>query len=166
LKTDIEKTLKDKSVYVTTFIDFYGLGSGFGNDSEKEQLRTNNEKNTYLERFMEKQIKDTRFIPYIQLHEFEGLLFASIQGFETYFSEDSAKIAAIEEIIKDYPNPEDINDSSLTAPSKRLLSIKPEYNKVLEGNLIVMENGITILLDKCPRFSAWITNLKSLNSLF
>ena len=38
--------------------------------------------------------------------------------------------------------PEDINSTPSGAPSKRLAAIKPDYNKVLEGNLIAMEIGI------------------------
>lgn len=40
--------------------------------------------------------------------------------------------------------------------SKRLLAIKPDYNKVLEGNLIALEIGIQSILEKCPRFAGWV----------
>lgn len=45
------------------------------------------------------------------------------------------------------------------APSKRLLAIKENYDKVIEGNLIALEIGIEKILEKCPRFKAWIEKL-------
>ena len=33
-----------------------------------------------------------------------------------------------------------------------MAAIKPDYNKVLEGNLIAMEIGINVILERCPRF--------------
>ena len=100
-----------------------------------------------------------RFFPYIQKYEFEALLFSSKQVFvENY----EAKIANdIAKIIDKYPTPEEINDNPTTAPSKRLLSIIPDYNKVIDGNLIALEVGITQILKQCPRFKAWIELLKS-----
>ena len=97
---------------------------------------------------------------YIQLHEFEALLFSDNTGFEYYFSEDCAKKTA--EIISSYDNPEDINSSPEGAPSKRLLAINPDYRKVLEGNLIALQIGINTILRKCPRFSVWIKRMADL----
>lgn len=98
-----------------------------------------------------------RFFSYIQLHEFEALLFSSNKGFEYYFSEElAAKTASI---ISSYDNPEDINTSPEGAPSKRLLAIKSDYNKVLEGNLIALEIGIKSIWEKCPRFAEWIKTI-------
>ena len=40
--------------------------------------------------------------------------------------------------------------------SERLLKINPDYDKVLEGNLIALEVGINSMLDRCPRFREWV----------
>lgn len=40
-----------------------------------------------MEQCIKDDIKDVRFIPYIQLHEFEALLFASNEGFNSFFDE-------------------------------------------------------------------------------
>ena len=110
-----------------------------------------------LEAAINEAIDDRRFFSYIQLHEFEDLLFSSNKGFEYYFSEElAAKTASI---ISSYDTPEDINTSPEGAPSKRLLAIKSDYNKVLEGNLIALEIGIKSILEKCPRFAEWIKTI-------
>ena len=65
----------------------------------------------------------------------------------TFSDEHASKTASI---ISSYDNPENINSSPEGAPSKRLLAIKPDYNKVLEGNLIALEVGIEAIIVKMP----------------
>ena len=69
-------------------------------------------------------------------------------------------MASIKQIIDSFPNPEMINDGPNTAPSKRLINLIPRYRKVYHGSEIASENGIQSILDKCPRFSNWIENIK------
>ena len=38
-------------------------------------------------------------------------------------------------------------------------AIKEDYDKVIEGNLIALGVGFKQILDKCPRFKAWIMKL-------
>ncbi len=110
-----------------------------------------------MEKCIAEDINDKRFIPYIQLHEFEALLFSSNKGFETFFTDEQKD--KTQGIIDSYGNPENINSSPQGAPSKRLLAIKDDYDKVIEGNLIALEVGIQKILEKCPRFKAWISKL-------
>lgn len=119
--------------------------------------RTDTERVAALERDLENDIRDTRFHPYVQLHEFEVLLFSSNAGFETYF--DAKFSRQTKGIINEFPNPEDINSAQETAPSNRLLSINRGYGKVLEGNLIALEVGIDAMLRRCPRFSRRVVSL-------
>ncbi len=142
---------------VTTFIDFFRLPHDMPkyDDSMKKPNKTTQVKS--LEEAINEAINDRRFFSYIQLHEFEALLFSSNKGFEFYFPDDLAEATA--SIISSYDNPEDINTSPEGAPSKRLLVIKPDYNKVLEGNLIALEVGIESILKKCPRFAKWIDHI-------
>lgn len=150
--------MSEKNDYiVTTFIDFFRLphdmphyGDSMKKSDKIEQIKS-------LEGAINEAIDDRRFFSYIQLHEFEALLFSSNKGFEYYFSKELAEKTA--SIISSYDNPEDINTSPKGAPSKRLLAIKSDYNKVLEGNLIALEIGIKSILEKCPRFAGWINSI-------
>lgn len=74
-----------------------------------------------------------------------------------YFDENISN--EIKAIIDAFDNPEDINSSPETAPSKRLMRIIPGYDKVLFGNIIALENGLSLVLEKCPRFRTWIDTL-------
>ena len=150
--------MSEKNDYiVTTFIDFFRLphdmphyGDSMKKSDKIEQIKS-------LEEAINVAIGDRRFFSYIQLHEFEALLFSSNKGFEYYFSKELAEKTA--SIISSYDNPEDINTSPKGAPSKRLLAIKSDYNKVLEGNLIALEIGIKSILEKCPQFAGWIKSI-------
>ncbi|MDE6255944.1 MAG: DUF4276 family protein [Muribaculaceae bacterium] len=87
----------------------------------------------------------------------EFLLFSSSTRFEVYFDDIVAK--QIQGIIDSFENPEEINSVRETAPSKRLIQIIPEYDKVLYGNIEALEIGLQRILDKCPRFRTWIDSL-------
>lgn len=159
LKKDIMKFLQsEKDIIVTTFVDFFRIPTNMPGyaDCMIEGVPHADQVNC-LEKSFRQAINDERFVPYIQLHEFEALLFSSNKGFE-YFYDDTI-YNKTKEIVDSFANPEDINSSPQTAPSKRLLSIKPDYDKVIEGNLIAIEVGINSILEKCPRFKAWVKKL-------
>jgi hypothetical protein len=104
-----------------------------------------------------------RFVPYIQLHEFEGLLFNKIDYF--YKEIPNYELIGKDELVKtliDFPNPEMINNSKETAPSKRLLRIVRNYNKIVYGNVLAESIGLQNIRNKCPRFNTWITKLTSI----
>lgn len=155
LKNDVTRLLSsEKDIIVSTFVDFFRIPTSVPKYEDSMRLNSDNDKVESLEQAMFESISDTRFIPYIQLHEFEALLFSSNKGFEGYCEEHVHKQTKL--IVDDYENPEDINSSPETAPSKRLLKINPDYDKVLEGNLIALEVGINSMLDRCPRFREWV----------
>ncbi len=160
-KPYIQKILSGKEdLIVTSFIDFYRLRNDFPNYEKIKTLRTAEEKVSLIEQGCLEDVQDDRFIPYIQLHEFEGLLFSSPNGFNELFpdfppSNRKELLATIEQ----FPNPEMINDRPEFAPSKRLEKLIPHYQKPLYGSMIALENGISSIIEKCPRFNNWIQTL-------
>lgn len=163
LKKQIGNHLKeDRTAYVTTLIDFYGIqDKGFPKYNDPAQ--TNAIKVENIEAGMKNDIHDDlryRFIPYIQLHEFECLVYCSLDVLRSNFKEEEADFKAIENIINTFNSPEDINNSPLTAPSKRLLRHIPGYDKVVDGKRLTSEIGLLKLREKCPRFNNWITTLE------
>lgn len=139
---------------VSTFVDFFRMPNNMPKFEECTSSGTKIEQVEKLEQAFAEVIADTRFVPYIQLHEFEALLFSSNNGFEYYFEEAHYKKTDV--IVNQYDNPEDINSSPQSAPSKRLIKIKEDYDKITEGNLIALEIGIKTILERCPRFRNWI----------
>lgn len=158
LRNDITRLLKSQGndVVVTTFVDFFRCPE-LPNQKTIDAFSSHKRKVEEMEKSISDDINDRRFIPYIQLHEFEALLFSAINGFEMYFDEKVSN--EIQEIIDTFDNPEDINSAPETAPSKRLIQIIPYYDKIIYGNIIALEIGLTTILAKCPRFKVWIDSL-------
>lgn len=119
----------------------------------------------FLENAMKNDIsKDInyKFIPHLQLHEFETLLFCDINAFSNLYEPKDIDISQLKNAIKQFKFPEDINNSVETAPSKRLQKAIPSYDKVVDGNCIAMEVGINKMLAQCPHFREWIKRLKNI----
>ncbi len=158
IKKDILSLLKDRNVYVTTMIDYYGLPSDFPGMQTRPKGNIY-QKVSYLELEFHKDINHERFIPYIQIHEFESLLFSDIQVFRSEIQN------CLHKIINKFPNPEEINDNPNTAPSKRIEQAYKKagltYNKLL-GVEILKRIGINTLKSRCQHFRDWIDKLISL----
>jgi hypothetical protein len=145
---------------VTSLIDFYRLRNDFPNYEESKALTTIEQRVELIEKGCSKDINDTRFLPYIQLHEFEGLLFSAPNGFNELFPELPPKnLQELNNTVNLFPNPEMINEGPDSAPSKRLERLIPNYRKPLYGNMIALENGFSSIMEKCPRFRNWIDTL-------
>lgn len=146
-------------------IDYYGLYKkhNFPGWVDGDKIQDKNLRMEFLENAMKADIaaaKRQRFIPYLQLHEFEGLLFNDIQVF--YDQVPKNEMIGVSELIKtfeDYDNPEMINDNKETAPSHRLKRIIKGYNKPLFGHYFAEAIGIEKIRAKSPRFNQWIEKI-------
>lgn len=151
---------QESDVVVTSLIDFYQLRTDFPSYNEAKKQNRPEDQVAMLENACNSTMNNDRFIPYIQLHEFEALVFSARRGFDQ-LGLSARQLAEINKILTQFPNPELINEGQQTAPSKRLAAIIPGYQKVLYGNMIALENGFQTILSKCPRFNAWIKLLES-----
>jgi Domain of unknown function (DUF4276) len=168
LKQQIETHLKqDPTAFVTTLIDYYGINGKlkFPKWEEAKEIVDKNDRMSFLEEAMKALIDPKlshRFIPYIQLHEFEGLLFCNIDVFKTQIAPNEFRdFNELIKTIQDNPNPELINEGKTTAPSKRLESYIKGYNKPVYGSILAEAIGLSHIRSKCPRFNHWISILES-----
>ena len=102
-----------------------------------------------------------RFIPYIQLHEFEALFFTDIRVLTSEYQEWQPQI---DQLYRETVQlaPEEINDGPKTAPSKRIQGAVPIYKKG-EAAADLLENiNVPELRKKCPHFSHWLKQLESI----
>lgn len=167
LKRQIEGHLYEGEAYATMLIDYYGIKDThkFPLWEEAKSISDMSSRIQYLCKAMQDDIGPHfrhRFIPYIQLHEFEGLLFSDISKFKNCYPEEKMNYTALEEACRSFPTPEYINNHPSTAPSKRLIAAIPSYNKVLDGNCIAMDIGLPTIRKKCPLFNEWLTRLELL----
>jgi len=168
LKPQIETSLAiNDETFVTTFIDYYGLEShhSYPKWSEAVAEADKDKKMEILEDGMLKDIlvdRQPRFIPYIQLHEFEALVFSKYSAFVDYYEPSEANLAGLQSICTAHSNPETINNLPSTAPSKRLKNNISRYDKVTHGVDICESIGIVTIRAKCPRFNNWIDKLEKI----
>ena len=169
LKGQIEKhLLQDSSAFVTTFVDYYGIHQRYSfPDWDMAHLKTDkNERMSILENGMAREIADGirhRFLPYIQLHEFEGLLFNNVDAFINHIpTEDFINKLELINTITQNPNPELINDTPNNAPSYRLKRLIKGYNKIVYGSILADEIGLNRLRSKSPRFNDWVTKIENI----
>lgn len=165
LKDQIERTLKsDLTCYVTTFIDYFGIEEHheFPNWELAHREETKSGIMDILEKAMSSDIDSalqSRFIPYIQLHEFEALVFCNYQVFERYYDSSEANFHRLRQICNSNPNPEAINNDPRTAPSKRLIRYIRGYDKISDGISLTEQIGLEQILAKCLRFKNWIDTI-------
>ena len=162
LKFNIEKLLnREHDVIVTTFIDYFRLKTDFPSFEVAQQKNNKYERIDILERALSEIINNPRFIPYIQLHEFEGLLFASEVGFESLTDIPTKNLNQLKEAVYEKNNPEELNDGEQTAPSKRLERLIPGFdrNKPFYGGLIADFNTLRPVQERCTRFNNWVQTL-------
>ena len=145
--------------FVTSLVDFYGFrGKG---DLTPQALEA------YIDREVIKHINrsfdESRVFSYVQRHEFEGLLFSDVKVFSMLYHAPNDAVSVLQNVRSHFPTPEDINDNTETAPSKRIKGVIPRYDKRNDGPDLAMAMGLSVIRMHCQRFDAWLDRLESLS---
>jgi hypothetical protein len=169
LSRDVLTLLKQQhDAYCTTMVDLYGLGAGFPGTPPPPHF-SSIEKVRHVEHALKEDIcgripefrPGLRFVPYIQLHEYEGLLFSDPDAFASGIGQYGLSMR-FRRIRDEFDTPEDINDSPETAPSKRVIAAYPRYRKVIEGTQAAGAVGINAMRSECLHFREWLEMLESI----
>ena len=139
---------------VTSLVDFYGFKEK-GSKLQSELVEAIRNRIS--------QFDETSVFPYVQLHEFEGRLFSNVEAFGKVLP--IAPLDELKSIRSAFDTPEEINDHSETAPSKRIEALIPRYRKTLHGPLVALEIGLGTMREECPRFDTWLGALEALGEL-
>ncbi len=151
--------------WYTTMIDFYAFPK---DDLSPFSLEIQSIGNPYqkieaLETAIAQDINHPQFIPYVQLHEFEAFLLVEPDRLITMYPEGKS---AIKQLKKDIgtTNPEEIDESPHTSPSKRISHYFAGYEgqKAQLGPLVAIDIGLIKLRENCPHFNRWITKLENI----
>lgn len=145
----------------TTMFDLYALPNEFPGFESASKHQDAYERVALLETALAEDINSNRFVPYIQLHEFESLILADPAKLDWEYLEHAGPIENLVKMVGDQ-NPELINDGPDTAPSKRILKEIPEYDKVSSGVSVAEHIGLEHLRAKCTHFNQWVTRLEQL----
>ncbi len=173
VKTEIVRHLRtDLAVFVTSMVDYYGMPSdpkktsawpGRFESSKLEYAEKASLVESALSAEIQAEFGDARrFIPFIVMHEFEALLFSDCGRFANGIGRGN--LAKKFQAIRDaFNSPEEINDSPLAHPSRRVVDLVPAYQKPIDGNIAALEIGFDRIRSECPHFRGWIERLESLS---
>lgn len=168
MRNDILRFLKQEKgadVFFTTMIDLYAIHANFpGLEEAAKLVHLPVKRVELLEQAFGNDIADHRFIPYIQLHEYEAYLFSDPMWFGYFYDQHAKQIGVLKAIADSKSTPELIDDGLQTAPSKRIISQFPDYEdaKAAIGPQVAELIGLEVIRKKCPHFSAWVSRLESL----
>ena len=148
----------------TTMFDLYALPDDFPGWADSAGQRDPYVRVAALENALASDIADWRFIPYLQLHEFEALLLSEPRQLGTQFAGCHDAISRLDSIVSHFGSPELVNDDPSNAPSKRIITEIPEYRgrKTSAGPITAEKIGLTTLRSRCPHFGQWLTELERL----
>lgn len=166
MQNDIERRRNQepgRDVFFTTMIDLYGLDPKF--PGAEEAAESGSDPYRRVEILQDSWLEatgDDRFIPFIQLHEFEAYLFCDVYRFSFFFQNAGSRISALQRVVDDFGSPELIDDGQHSAPSKRIISQFPDYQKTTVGPQMAKLIGLETITRKCPHFRGWIQRLEGL----
>lgn len=172
MMNDLGKFLKQrKDTYVSLFVDYYGIDPDWPGISEAKNysspLQIAEHVNQSTQAQVNQKLRDyhpqKRFIPNIIVHEFEALLFSNAEILAKHLDAQPESITTILKECGD--EPEFINNSPQTAPSKRLAGLCPRYKKTTTGIDIARSIGIETIREKCPVFNQWLVKLEGLEGV-
>lgn len=147
-----------KNEFVTTMFDYYAMPSNTPEitcqDADVVQRMDK------IEAAIDADLNLPNCKFHFMLHEFEGILFSDPGAFSIIA--DQKVVAEIQKIRDSFPTPEHINNSHETAPSKRLEALIPNYAKVKNGTLLTKGMGIDAIMQACPHFKSWISEISKL----
>lgn len=148
--------------YVTSLVDYYGF-RGKGSDSPDELVARISSQIASVSRARAQRVT----YPYVQVHEFEGLLFSDVNVFALLtdvLDLPEGAVESLRNIRSRFSTPEDINDDRATAPSRRIMQEIPGYNKRMNGPQLARAIGLDAIREACPRFDRWLTRMESLGN--
>lgn len=159
----IESDRSRANTWYTSMLDLYA----FPKDSKSpytlaiQRLTDPFAKIRALEKAIAADINHPNFIPYVQLHEFEAFIMVDPNRLIVMYPDSKT---GIDRLIKDIGStePEEINESSKSAPSKRIIRYLPNYKgqKAQVAPLVAEDIGLINLRTRCKHFNEWITRLE------
>lgn len=161
---------RERVAAVTTLIDLYKLAPDFPGYATSIHLPQLSARLQALEEGLHTEVvkhcrcDPARFLPHIQPHEFEALLFSDVGSLVTIEESWSAFESALTRARAEGHTPEDINGGHETKPSARLETLlrNPSYRKLRHGPIAAERIGLTRMELECLHFAGWLAKLRQL----
>lgn len=155
--------------FVSTFFDYYGLPTDWPG-LKHAAGKSASEKARIVETAMLEEMRSalseshdsSRFLPYVQMHELEALLFSSPELMASTFQQPNLT-SSFAKIVRQCGSCEEINDRLETSPSRRIAGLFPAYRKgssaLAHAPIIANRIGLDAIRKACPHFNTWITSI-------
>ncbi|PIP71541.1 MAG: hypothetical protein COW89_11415 [Nitrospinae bacterium CG22_combo_CG10-13_8_21_14_all_47_10] len=165
VRSDLLRWIKEDQnvgVYFSTMFDLYALPSNFPRFEEAHRLKDKYRLVEELELGFSADVAERRFLPYIQLHEFEALLLCDPGKLGDFFIGQEQAIGKISSQVNKFSTPELINLD--LPPSKLIMDKIPEYGyqKASAGPIVGGKIGIELMRRKCQHFDSWLNKIENL----
>jgi hypothetical protein len=164
VRSDIVRRLSSDrrdNLRVSTMIDFYGLPADFPSYYQAYREEDPYKRVEILEAAFAADIRDSRFIPYLSLHEFEALIFSDPNKLRRIYFDNDKQIDGLVALSEEV-NPELINDNPETCPSRRIKRAIRSYNKRFAGSRVAKAIGLNRIRSRCKHFDEWLLGLEGL----
>lgn len=166
--------LQEPGVIVTSFVDYYGRQGTWPSEAA---AKTKGLSAAAMATTLESDLKTAitahprltgarlRLLPYIQVHELEALLYAQPELLAKEVFGEAEKEALLKADLAGLAHCEMLNDSTITAPSKRLENHFGVYKKgrgnTSHARLFAEKANLATIRQACPRFNEWIGRLEN-----
>ncbi len=161
---------QERETPVTSMFDFYGMPESWPGRRNAKGAPQDRKAQIVEEAIREDvagvvggRFDARRFLPYVQLHEYEALLFSQPSALSQVTRAPDFE-NRLQTMRDEFRTPEEIDDDLESAPSKRIKKLFPYYNKTLHGILAAKRTTIGTMRSQCPHFDEWVTALNRLAS--
>ena len=164
---DIKTWLKeDKSpeARFSMMVDLYSLPNDFPGYEASMAKPTGREQAIALQKSLASEIGDARFVPYLQVYEYEALVLVDPRRISSIYDVPKTRIEALCQECDGYGTPEDINHGQDSHPKSRIQRNVQQYDENVAGPLIAEKIGLPTLRVRCPHFGEWLSTLERLDA--
>ncbi|MHB1422877.1 MAG: DUF4276 family protein [Gemmataceae bacterium] len=164
---DMQTWLKEDQSAEARFsmlVDLYSLPNDFPGYAAGITKPTAKAKADALQQSLAQHIGDSRFIPYLQCHEFEALVLADPARIGTLYDVPKAEIEALCRDCGVFSTPEEIDLGPYSHPKYRIEQKVQGYDENVAGPLLAEDIGLATLRVRCPHFGEWLTRLEQLDA--
>ncbi len=163
---DIRRWLKEdrsSDARFSMMVDLYSLPQDFPGYVAGMRERPGAAQATALEQSLATAIGDPRFIPHLQVHEYEALVPVDPEHLATLYEVASSVLNSLCRECGEYATPEDINHGQHSHPKFRIKERVPDYDENIAGPLLAGTIGLPTLRQRCPHFGVWLSRLEQLD---
>lgn len=151
-------------VRFTTLWDYYRTPHTFPGFSAAANAQPGPNRATIVEAALKQHFAEPRFVPYIQMHEFEALVLAALDSLKPLYPMHAPALEILKAQCEHVGDCESINDGVDTHPAQRIDNAIPGFveRKAQDGPIALRDTGLDRIRQSCPRFDQWLHKLERL----